>query len=86
MAPRQLALRFLTGRSQDGLIPLDQETVLVGRQSGAGLVLVDKFVSLRHARLTFKGDDLVVEDLGSTNGLRGGVWPRATAFSWAVPS
>ncbi len=68
MATRQLALRFLTDRSQDGFIPLDRDPFIIGRQSGVALVLVDEFVSRRHARLTFEGDDLVVEDLGSTNG------------------
>ena len=68
MATHPLALCFLTGRSQDGLIPLDRDTFLIGRQSGADLVLDDEFVSLRHARFTFEGDDLVVQDLRSTNG------------------
>jgi adenylate cyclase len=39
----------------------------VGRGEGVGLVLDAPSVSKRHARFVWDGDDLLVEDLGSTN-------------------
>jgi ABC-type multidrug transport system ATPase subunit len=44
------------------------ETVVVGRDAAAGVVLDTPNVSRLHARLTRKPDGIVVEDLGSTNG------------------
>ncbi len=69
MATRPLALHFLWGHFQGGVLPLAPGRALViGRKPGADLVIADDLVSRSHARLTFEGDDLVVEDLGSTNG------------------
>src|SRR3990172_2042207 len=60
---------FLWGHFQGGVLPLAPGRALViGRKPGADLVIADDLVSRSHARLTFEGDDLVVEDLGSTNG------------------
>ncbi|MDR3053424.1 MAG: FHA domain-containing protein [Coriobacteriales bacterium] len=42
--------------------------VVVGRSPGTDIVIAAGFVSGRHARFTRVVDDLVVEDLGSTNG------------------
>ena len=44
------------------------ETVVVGRDPVAGVVLDTPNVSRLHARLTRKQDGILVEDLGSTNG------------------
>ena len=69
MATRPFALRFLWGHFHGGFLPLEPgRTLLIGRKPGADLVIADDLVSRRHARLVFEGDDLVVEDLGSTNG------------------
>jgi hypothetical protein len=69
MAKRPLALRFLWGHFHGGFLPLEPgRALLIGRKPGADLVIADDLVSRSHARLTFEGDDLVVEDLGSTNG------------------
>lgn len=66
---RPLALRFLWGQFQGGVLPVDPgRPLVIGRQPDADLVLPDEAVSRRHARLAFEGDELVVEDLGSTNG------------------
>jgi pSer/pThr/pTyr-binding forkhead associated (FHA) protein len=47
---------------------------VLGRHEACDIVLEDKGVSRRHARLLVDGDDVVVEDLGSGNGtLLGGV-------------
>jgi len=68
-ARRPLALRFLSGRFQGGVVPIDpSRPMLLGRQQGSDLLLPEELVSRRHARLAYEGDELVLEDLGSTNG------------------
>lgn len=42
--------------------------IVVGRSSDCDLVLGDPSVSGRHARLSWRGDKILVEDLGSANG------------------
>ena len=42
--------------------------VIVGRSPGADIVIGAGYVSARHARFTLMGQNLFVEDLGSTNG------------------
>lgn len=42
--------------------------VVVGRSPGADIVVGAGYVSGRHARFTLMGQNLFVEDLGSTNG------------------
>lgn len=42
--------------------------VIVGRNPGADIVIGASYVSGRHARFTLIGQNLFVEDLGSTNG------------------
>jgi hypothetical protein len=66
---RPLALRFLSGRFQGGVVPLEPGRALVlGRQPDADVVLAEDLVSRHHARVAFEGDALFIEDLGSTNG------------------
>jgi signal transduction histidine kinase len=45
------------------------KAVIIGRASDADIVLPDRMISRRHARLQVVGDTLTVEDLGSTNGI-----------------
>ena len=69
MDRRPLALRFLAGRNPGAVVPLDPSRPLVlGRQPGVGVLLDEELVSRKHAQLSYQGDELVVEDLGSTNG------------------
>ena len=42
--------------------------ILVGRSPGADIVIGAGYVSGRHARFSLMGQNLFVEDLGSTNG------------------
>lgn len=42
--------------------------IVVGRSSDCDLVLGDPSVSGRHARLSWRGDKILIEDLGSANG------------------
>ncbi|CAJ1494381.1 FHA domain-containing protein FhaB/FipA [[Mycobacterium] burgundiense] len=49
-------------------ITLGAQPVLIGRADDSTLVLTDDYASTRHARLSPRGSDWYVEDLGSTNG------------------
>ena len=49
-------------------ITLGSQPVLIGRADDSTLVLTDDYASTRHARLSQRGADWFVEDLGSTNG------------------
>lgn len=49
-------------------ISLGSQPVLIGRADDSTLVLTDDYASSRHARLSPRGPDWFVEDLGSTNG------------------
>jgi hypothetical protein len=49
-------------------ITLGEHPILIGRADDSTLVLTDDFASSRHARLTNRGGQWYVEDLGSTNG------------------
>ena len=48
--------------------PFEGESVVVGRSSASDLVLADKFLSRKHARLFLVDGAMMVEDLGSRNG------------------
>jgi pSer/pThr/pTyr-binding forkhead associated (FHA) protein len=65
-AARQLVVTHgaLTGTR----ISLDGRPILIGRADDSTLVLDDDFASTRHARISMRGTDWYVEDLGSTNG------------------
>src|SRR5262245_49188854 len=68
-APRQLALRFISGKYQGGEFPLgDHQEIIVGRSSDLDMVLVEDMVSRRHARIACSDQQITIEDLGSTNG------------------
>ncbi|GAA1966869.1 FHA domain-containing protein FhaB/FipA [Amycolatopsis minnesotensis] len=49
-------------------ITLDERPIMIGRADDSTLVLDDDYASTRHARLSLRGGDWYVEDLGSTNG------------------
>jgi pSer/pThr/pTyr-binding forkhead associated (FHA) protein len=49
-------------------ITLSAQPVLIGRADDSTLVLNDDYASTRHARLSPRGSEWYVEDLGSTNG------------------
>jgi pSer/pThr/pTyr-binding forkhead associated (FHA) protein len=49
-------------------ITLSTQPVLIGRADDSTLVLTDDYASTRHARLSPRGSEWYVEDLGSTNG------------------
>jgi pSer/pThr/pTyr-binding forkhead associated (FHA) protein len=49
--------------------PLGLAAVVLGRSPGADIVLDDPTVSMRHARITVQGRDVLIEDLHSHNGV-----------------
>ena len=69
MGDRAFALRFISGKYQGGEYPLGPSGELViGRSSELDMVLIEDMVSRRHAKLTLAPDQIVISDLGSTNG------------------
>ena len=52
------------------VVPLVREEVTIGRQDGNTIKLSERNVSRRHARLKKDSASLVIEDLGSYNGVR----------------
>jgi hypothetical protein len=63
------ALRFISGKYQGGEFPLrmDRE-IIIGRSSDLDMVLVEDMVSRKHAKIETKGGQVIIQDLGSTNG------------------
>jgi len=62
-------LRFISGKYQGGEFPmLPNKEIVVGRSSDLDMVLVEEMVSRKHARIAYENDNVVIEDLGSTNG------------------
>lgn len=57
-------------RYQQHDFELGEGQFVIGRGSDCQLALDDALVSRRHAKLTVDGDEVVLEDLGSRNGVR----------------
>ena len=64
--PRQMVVT--EGALAGTRIQLGSQAVLIGRADDSTLVLTDDYASTRHARLSPRGSEWYVEDLGSTNG------------------
>lgn len=63
------ALRFISGKYQGGEFPLRLEReIVIGRSSDLDMVLVEDMVSRKHAKISTVGAQVVIQDLGSTNG------------------
>lgn len=69
MSGQRYALRFISGKYQGGEFPLyaDRE-IFIGRSSDLDMVLVEDMVSRKHAKISVSGDQIFIQDLGSTNG------------------
>jgi Domain of unknown function (DUF4388)/FHA domain len=66
---RSFVLRFISGKYQGGEFPVALEKpIIIGRSSDLEMVLVEDMVSRKHARISMQGDQIWIEDLGSTNG------------------
>lgn len=64
--PRQMVVTH--GALAGTRISLEGRPIMIGRADDSTLVLDDDYASTRHARLSLRGTDWYVEDLGSTNG------------------
>jgi len=62
----QLVMR--SGPTPGIIIPLEKEEMIIGRDKGNDIFIDEVELSRRHARLTIKGGDYHIEDLGTTNG------------------
>jgi hypothetical protein len=61
-------IRVVTGPNAPQEVPLNTDHLVIGRGSTAGLKLDDTGVSRQHAEVRREGDDVILVDLGSTNG------------------
>lgn len=65
----KLALRFISGKYKGGEFVLkDGQEAVIGRSSELDIVLMEDMVSRRHAILQVRGEKIMIEDRGSTNG------------------
>lgn len=67
-AKGQPRLRIEAGAGAPNEIPLTRDVLSIGRSSSSDVRLDDSGVSRRHAEVRLEGDDVVLVDLGSTNG------------------
>ena len=64
------ALKFISGKYQGGEFPLKpNKQVVIGRSSELDMVLVEDMVSRKHAKIATTADQIIIQDLGSTNGI-----------------
>jgi len=63
-----LMLKFISGKYKGGEFPLDKDVIVIGRHSDLDMQLAEDMVSRRHAKLTISGNNVILEDMGSTNG------------------
>lgn len=67
--PQTFGLRFISGKYQGGEFPLfDNREIVVGRSSELDMVLVEDMVSRKHAKISTTAGQVIITDLGSTNG------------------
>lgn len=64
------SLVITSGVATGTVVPLDDETLTIGRSSGSALVIVDEYTSTYHAKLNRNGDQWMLTDLDSTNGTK----------------
>lgn len=66
MHPR---LAAITGKLKGGIFTIDQDSLVIGRETAANLCIADGSVSRRHSRIEKQTDDrFVINDLESLNG------------------
>jgi pSer/pThr/pTyr-binding forkhead associated (FHA) protein len=61
-------LTLLIGRKAMQVYDLDKETILIGREDDADIVIDNPSVSRKHAQIKKEASGWVVQDLGSSNG------------------
>jgi pSer/pThr/pTyr-binding forkhead associated (FHA) protein len=69
MRRQQIRLEHLSGPEDGKIVGFSQEAITIGHEQGCDLVLAhDPTVSRRHAQVLREGEQLLVEDFGSTHG------------------
>lgn len=68
MAALDYQLTMRSGPTPGKTYPIDQEELLLGRDMTNDIAISDPEVSRRHARFFMQNENILVEDLGSTNG------------------
>ncbi|HEY6907878.1 MAG TPA: FHA domain-containing protein [Myxococcales bacterium] len=58
------------GEGRTTVVPVARAEITIGRQAGNTIRLTDRNISRRHARLVRENGTLLIEDLGSFNGVR----------------
>lgn len=66
MSSFRLVLR--AGPTPGKVFPLEKDEMFIGREANSDIVINDPEVSRKHARLFVQGGNMILEDLGSTNG------------------
>jgi len=61
-------LIVLAGSAMGVMYHVERETTIIGRGEKADLRIIDDGISREHTRIVRKGDKILVEDMGSTNG------------------
>jgi len=65
MQPR---LAAITGKLKGGIFTIDEDALVIGRETAANLCIADASVSRRHSLIERKEDQFVITDLESLNG------------------
>src|SRR5918999_1241103 len=65
MPPR---LAAISGKLKGAIFALNEETLVVGRETAANLCIADASVSRRHCKIEKKDQGFVITDLDSLNG------------------
>jgi len=68
MAALDFQLTMRSGPTPGKTYPIEQEELLLGRDLANEIAISDPEVSRRHARFFMQNENVLVEDLGSTNG------------------
>ncbi|UJR78783.1 FHA domain-containing protein [Sandaracinus amylolyticus] len=68
-APRALLVAILKDGSDGRVYPIHDEQTDIGRSEGHLVLADDPYLSARHARVLVRGDQLVLRDLDSVNGI-----------------
>jgi two-component system cell cycle response regulator len=61
-------LIVLAGSSVGEMYKITAEKTVIGRGQQADIQVIDEGISRRHAEIVHEGEDIVIRDLGSTNG------------------
>jgi two-component system cell cycle response regulator len=61
-------LIVLAGSAMGAMHLIDRDVTVIGRGEKADLRIIDDGISREHSRILRKGDKILVEDMGSTNG------------------